>query len=371
MEYTGYTSYAPNVPVMEQERQQGIGNDPHVSNSHIQDNIEQMLKYYARDQTVLSDKAYEYLQEIVRERSQRISQGTLSEASQGLETDDQLQAMHLQYDDITQANVKQTAFLKCSKSMVGRVIGKAGGTIKALQKCTGAMIQIDQSTDPANVIIVGSPQSLRLACSMISDISEGKFKGFAMLRQVATAKETTHQHGGDGMGMPVYVQGYGFLPPGRSMMPGYFMNRGNVPPCDVLESNALHSLPGPPSPQRKLRQFPTSQHHQSQPTVHAPNTSTHGYNDNNNEIDNILWKLAHRVQLGNQDDQIYRMVPDGFLSAYSRGSGRDHDILARGPNTLEDTPPPDIFLNPNSGVFARCSSKEQHEYKSSTVFDFM
>ncbi len=34
MEYTGYTSYAPNVPVMEQERQQGIGNDPSISGGY-------------------------------------------------------------------------------------------------------------------------------------------------------------------------------------------------------------------------------------------------------------------------------------------------------------------------------------------------
>jgi hypothetical protein len=36
---------------------------------------------------------------------------------------------------------KQTAVVECPKSMVGRVIGKGGETIKALQQYTGAMIQ--------------------------------------------------------------------------------------------------------------------------------------------------------------------------------------------------------------------------------------
>lgn len=37
---------------------------------------------------------------------------------------------------------KQTAVVECPKSMVGRVIGKGGETIKALQQYTGAMIQV-------------------------------------------------------------------------------------------------------------------------------------------------------------------------------------------------------------------------------------
>jgi len=80
---------------------------------------------------------------------------------------------------------KQTAVVECPKSMVGRVIGKGGETIKALQQYTGAMIQIDQSTDPTRVTIAGSPQALQLAVSMVSDIVRGTFKGFAMLRQIA------------------------------------------------------------------------------------------------------------------------------------------------------------------------------------------
>lgn len=60
-----------------------------------------------------------------------------------------------------------TAVLECPKKMVGRVIGKGGETIKALQQYTGAVIQIDQSQDPTCVTIAGKKQSLHLAVSMI------------------------------------------------------------------------------------------------------------------------------------------------------------------------------------------------------------
>lgn len=111
---------------------------------------------------------------------------------------------------------KQTAVVECPKSMVGRVIGKGGETIKALQQYTGAMIQIDQSTDPTRVTIAGSAQSLQLAVSMVSDIVRGTFKGFAMLRQIAIATG----HGPFAQPQPVYVQGYGFVPPSQVFAPG-------------------------------------------------------------------------------------------------------------------------------------------------------
>jgi hypothetical protein len=113
---------------------------------------------------------------------------------------------------------KQTAVVECPKSMVGRVIGKGGETIKALQQYTGAMIQIDQSTDPTRVTIAGSPQSLQLAVSMVHDIVRGTFKGFAMLRQIAIAT-SAQAMGQFGQPQPVYVQGYGFVPPSQVFNP--------------------------------------------------------------------------------------------------------------------------------------------------------
>lgn len=140
---------------------------------------------------------------------------------------------------------RQTAVLDCPKAMVGRVIGKGGETIKALQQYTGAMIQIDQSTDPTRVTIAGSRQSLQLAISMVSDIIKGRFKGFAMLRQIAISSD------GMGLGHPVYVQGYGFMPPSQAM--SATQSSGSVSP-DVLPqrtggmSAPLHRAPSPLNP---------------------------------------------------------------------------------------------------------------------------
>lgn len=49
---------------------------------------------------------------------------------------------------------------------------------------------------------------------MVNDIVRGTFKGFAMLRQIALS---TSQPGMPGFGQPqpVYVQGYGFVPPSQ------------------------------------------------------------------------------------------------------------------------------------------------------------
>ncbi|BDA41240.1 hypothetical protein COCOBI_02-0200 [Coccomyxa sp. Obi] len=105
----------------------------------------------------------------------------------------------------------------CPKNMVGRVIGKGGETIKALQQYTGAMIQIDQSQDPTRVTIVGKRQSLYTASSMVKDIVEGNFKGFAMLRQMTLTQTDKGLPGWDSTlkPQPVYIQGYGFVPPSQ------------------------------------------------------------------------------------------------------------------------------------------------------------
>ncbi len=50
--------------------------------------------------------------------------------------------------------------LECPKGMVGRVIGKGGETIKALQKQFASNIQIDQSSDPMTITIAGQPHTV-------------------------------------------------------------------------------------------------------------------------------------------------------------------------------------------------------------------
>lgn len=66
-----------------------------------------------------------------------------------------------------------TRTVECPKTMVGRVIGKGGETIKNLQKSTGASIQIDQQTNPCKVTISGPPMAVDSAVRMINDIIEG------------------------------------------------------------------------------------------------------------------------------------------------------------------------------------------------------
>jgi len=61
----------------------------------------------------------------------------------------------------------------CPREMVGRVIGRAGETIKALQNLSGARIQIDQSQTPCKVNITGPQQAVDSARAMILDIISG------------------------------------------------------------------------------------------------------------------------------------------------------------------------------------------------------
>ena len=127
---------------------------------------------------------------------------------------------------------KSTAVVECPMSMVGRVIGKGGETIKALQQYTGAMIQIDQSCDPTRVTIAGMPQALQLAVAMVCDIVRGTFKGFAMLRQIATNSQNGVAYGQQHT--PVYVQGYGFVPPSQAYTSGAG-NASGPPTPDALD----------------------------------------------------------------------------------------------------------------------------------------
>jgi hypothetical protein len=102
--------------------------------------------------------------------------------------------------------------------MVGRVIGKSGETIKALQTYTGALIQIDQTVEPTKVTISGTPHSLSLAVSMVTDIVKGTFKGFALLRQITNPGGVVRAPPLPtpvAQPRPVYAPGYGLIPPSQ------------------------------------------------------------------------------------------------------------------------------------------------------------
>uniref|UniRef100_A0A7S0UW84 K Homology domain-containing protein n=1 Tax=Polytomella parva TaxID=51329 RepID=A0A7S0UW84_9CHLO len=107
----------------------------------------------------------------------------------------------------------QTTTLECPRQMVGRIIGKNGETVKALQTYTGATIQIDQSMDPTQVSLSGPPYSLSLALSMVSDIVRGSFKGFALLRQ-SCRPASSGRLGFNNIQepRPIYAPGYGLIP---------------------------------------------------------------------------------------------------------------------------------------------------------------
>lgn len=61
----------------------------------------------------------------------------------------------------------------CPKTMVGRVIGKGGETIKTLQKNFGANIQIDQTVDPMKITVAGQPSAVEAAAAAVQEIVNG------------------------------------------------------------------------------------------------------------------------------------------------------------------------------------------------------
>lgn len=343
--------------------QGAFGHEKHEADSSVNDmqtvgNAEELLKYLASNDSTLSNKAYEHLMAIIQEKSNQsrpdaqVQQGDASLLYPS-------QMLRPQYDDITTrgSSLKQTALLECPKTMVGRVIGKAGETIKALQQYTGAMIQIDQSTDPTRVTIAGSSQSLQLAISMVSDIIKGKFKGFAMLRQIATANEMAQQHGGmSGMAsQPVYVQGYGFMPPNQTVTNGYLSPRAGIS-HNVDKPSMYSSLP-----QRHPIQYPSTAQQQSQYLMGTENINS----DNHNLV---LAKLMQLAALEQQRDRIPQGVPstDSF---FPDPNGGHHMFIDRfGPKTSDG-----VFRSSSStsGLFAgfgRSAGDETNGYTSHSLF---
>lgn len=61
----------------------------------------------------------------------------------------------------------------CPKHSIGRVIGRQGTTIKALQTVSGARVQIDQSTEPCKITINGYDHNVRHAADLIDEVLQG------------------------------------------------------------------------------------------------------------------------------------------------------------------------------------------------------
>eukprot|EP01025_Chloroclados_australasicus_P028122 TRINITY_DN278_c1_g1_i1.p3 TRINITY_DN278_c1_g1~~TRINITY_DN278_c1_g1_i1.p3 ORF type:complete len:236 (-),score=19.32 TRINITY_DN278_c1_g1_i1:1983-2690(-) len=107
---------------------------------------------------------------------------------------------------------EESSVMFCPREMVGRVIGRSGETIRAIQLYTDATISINQRYDPSLVIIHGGAANVVLASQMVDDIIQGRFKGFALLRQAAA-------RGSDSLrDLVTYVPLKGFLPKKRDML---------------------------------------------------------------------------------------------------------------------------------------------------------
>lgn len=70
-----------------------------------------------------------------------------------------------------------TQSLSCPKSIVGRVIGRGGETIKMLQRQHQVNIQIEQAGDPTTVQATGPAANVAEALKHIKDIISGNDRG--------------------------------------------------------------------------------------------------------------------------------------------------------------------------------------------------
>lgn len=109
--------------------------------------------------------------------------------------------------------------------------------------CRPSLLQIDQTVEPTKVTISGTPHSLSLAVSMVTDIVKGTFKGFALLRQITNPGGGRPAPVGNPMAQPrpVYAPGYGLIPPSQVSRRAWAWR----PP--LWASNALVLYSGPPT----------------------------------------------------------------------------------------------------------------------------
>jgi len=69
---------------------------------------------------------------------------------------------------------QESRVVECPKTMVGRIIGKGGETIKGLQAHSGARVQVDQTVgDPCHIVIAGAPPSVAYASEAVAAIIAG------------------------------------------------------------------------------------------------------------------------------------------------------------------------------------------------------
>jgi len=149
--------------------------------------------------------------------------------------------------------------VECPKSMVGRVIGKSGETIKTIQATTGAVVQIQQESDPCYITISGSHPAVEAASTMVEEISRGGSMRtgapgiYGMPRPPTMADYPPYHHPtyspmahhagafGHGNGYGGYMGGYAPHPPANY---GYYQAGAYGPPQMHPASPHLPSPPG-------------------------------------------------------------------------------------------------------------------------------
>jgi len=69
--------------------------------------------------------------------------------------------------------------IECAKSIVAKVIGKGGETIKSIQARSGAKVIIEQNQDPCKIMISGASHAIQMASQMINDVLGTTGGGYA------------------------------------------------------------------------------------------------------------------------------------------------------------------------------------------------
>lgn len=95
-----------------------------------------------------------------------------------------------------QFGVGNSRDISCPKHLVGRIIGRGGETIKALQREHQVNIQIEQNSDPATVKVMGPAENVAKALEHIGGIifgTDGNDFGGVASAYGAGAGGFTHQ----------------------------------------------------------------------------------------------------------------------------------------------------------------------------------
>lgn len=123
---------------------------------------------------------------------------------------------------MTEHGIGKAQSLRAPKSIIGKVIGRGGETIKNIQRISGATVQIDQSTDPCKISIAGQDSTVDEARRMIEDVMSGRDPFAGQQQQQGMMYGGPAYYPPYGGGYPGgYGGGYYGMPAGYSFPQGY------------------------------------------------------------------------------------------------------------------------------------------------------